>query len=180
MFVQTQKTPNPNSLKFLPGKMISNADSMEFFKKDIIDNRLIRNILSIDGVESLFLGLDFLSVNKNDNADWEDIKHIVISLINEFFDEGNQLIIDKNLNKINNQDYKEIEKKIIHVLETKVKPAVANDGGDIKFLNYKDGIVKVKLQGSCAGCPSSTITLKQGVQNLLKHYIPDVKQVEAE
>ena len=153
---------------------------MEFFKKDIIDNRLIRNILSIDGVESLFLGLDFLSVNKNDNADWEDIKHIVISLINEFFDEGNQLIIDKNLNKINNQDYKEIEKKIIHVLETKVKPAVANDGGDIKFLNYKDGIVKVKLQGSCAGCPSSTITLKQGVQNLLKHYIPDVKQVEAE
>ena len=180
MFVQTQKTPNPNSLKFLPGKMISNADSMEFFKKDIIDNRLIRNILSIDGVESMFLGLDFLSVNKNDNADWEDIKHIVISLINEFFDEGNQLIIDKNLNKINNQDYKEIEKKIIHVLETKVKPAVANDGGDIKFLNYKDGIVKVKLQGSCAGCPSSTITLKQGVQNLLKHYIPDVKQVEAE
>ena len=182
MFVQTQKTPNPNSLKFLPGKMISNVDSMEFFKKDIIDidNRLIRNILSIDGVESMFLGLDFLSVNKNDNADWEDIKHIVISLINEFFDEGNQLIIDKNLNKINNQDYKEIEKKIIHVLETKVKPAVANDGGDIKFLNYKDGIVKVKLQGSCAGCPSSTITLKQGVQNLLKHYIPDVKQVEAE
>ena len=180
MFVQTQKTPNPNSLKFLPGKIISNADSMEFFKKDIIDNRLIRNILSIDGVESMFLGSDFLSVNKNDNTDWEDIKHIVISLINEFFDEGNQLIIDKNLNKINNQDYKEIEKKIIHVLETKVKPAVANDGGDIKFLNYKDGIVKVKLQGSCAGCPSSTITLKQGVQNLLKHYIPDVKQVEAE
>ena len=180
MFVQTQKTPNPNSLKFLPGKIISNADSMEFFKKDIIDNRLIRNILSIDGVESMFLGSDFLSVNKNDNTDWEDIKHIVISLINEFFDEGNQLIIDKNLNKVNNQDYKDIEKKIIHVLETKVKPAVANDGGDIKFLNYKDGIVKVKLQGSCAGCPSSTITLKQGVQNLLKHYIPDVKQVEAE
>ena len=180
MFVQTQKTPNPNSLKFLPGKIISNADSMEFFKKDIIDNRLIRNILSIDGVESMFLGSDFLSVNKNDNTNWEYIKHIVISLINEFFDEGNKLIIDKNLNKINDKDYKEIEKKIIHVLETKVKPAVANDGGDIKFLNYKDGIVKVKLQGSCAGCPSSTITLKQGVQNLLKHYIPDVKQVEAE
>ena len=180
MFVQTQKTPNPNSLKFLPGKIISNADSMEFFKKDIIDNHLIRNILSIDGVESIFLGSDFLSVNKNDNTDWEDIKHIVISLINEFFDEGNQLIIDKNLSKISDNDYKDIEKKIIYILETKVKPAVANDGGDIKFLNYKDGIVKVKLQGSCSGCPSSTITLKQGVQNLLKHYIPDVKQVEAE
>ena len=180
MFVQTQKTPNPNSLKFLPGKVISNAESMEFSNKDIVDNHLITNILSINGVESMFLGSDFLSVNKNNNTDWEDIKHIVISLINEFFDEGNELIIDKNLNKINDTNYKDIEKKIIHVLETKVKPAVANDGGDIKFLNYKDGIVKVKLQGSCSGCPSSTITLKQGVQNLLKHYIPDVKQVEAD
>ena len=180
MFVQTQKTPNPNSLKFLPGKVISNAESMEFSNKDIVDNHLIKNILSINGVESMFLGSDFLSVNKNNNTDWEDIKHIVISLINEFFDEGNELIIDKNFNKTNDTKYKDIEKKIIHVLETKVKPAVANDGGDIKFLNYKDGIVKVKLQGSCSGCPSSTITLKQGVQNLLKHYIPDVKQVEAE
>ena len=180
MFIQTQKTPNPNSLKFLPGKIISNAESMEFAKKDIVENHLIKNILSIKGVESMFLGSDFLSVNKDNNTDWEDIKHIVISLINEFFGDGNQLIIDKNLNKINDKDYKEIEKKIIHVLETKVKPAVANDGGDIKFLNYKDGVVKVKLQGSCSGCPSSTITLKQGVQNLLKHYIPDVKQVEAE
>ena len=89
-------------------------------------------------------------------------------------------IVKSNLNKTNDTDYKDIEKKIIHILETKVKPAVANDGGDIKFLNYKDGIVKVKLQGSCSGCPSSTITLKQGVQNLLKHYIPDVKKVEAE
>ena len=180
MFVQTQKTPNPNSLKFLPGKVISNAESMEFSNKDIVDNHLIKNILSINGVESMFLGSDFLSVNKNNNTDWEDIKHIVISLINEFFDEGNELIIDKNVNKTNDTIYKDIEKRIIHVLETKVKPAVANDGGDIKFLNYKDGIVKVKLQGSCSGCPSSTITLKQGVQNLLKHYIPDVKQVEAE
>ena len=180
MFVQTQKTPNPNSLKFIPGKIISNTNSMEFSKKDIVENHLIKNILSINGVESIFLGSDFLSVNKNDNIDWEDIKHIVISLINEFFDEGNQLIIDKNIKKISDKDYKDIEKKIIHILETKVKPAVANDGGDIKFLNYKEGIVKVKLQGSCSGCPSSTITLKQGVQNLLKHYIPDVKQVEAE
>ena len=180
MFIQTQKTPNPNSLKFLPGKIISNTESIEFSNKDIIDNHLIRNILSVNGVESMFLGSDFLSINKNNNTDWEDIKHIVISLINEFFDEGNQLIIDKNLNRISDKDYKDIEKKIIHILETKVKPAVANDGGDIKFLNYKDGIVKVKLQGSCSGCPSSTITLKQGVQNLLKHYIPDIKHVEAE
>ena len=180
MFIQTQKTPNPNSLKFLPGRKISNIDSMEFSKKEDFDNPLIKNILQINGVESLFLGSDFLSVNKKNNIDWEDIKHIVISLINEFFEEGNQLIVDKNYNNKDIKDYKDIEKKIIHILESKVKPAVANDGGDIKFLNYQDGVVKVKLQGSCSGCPSSTITLKRGVQNLLQHYIPEIKQVEAD
>jgi len=179
MFVQTQKTPNPNSLKFLADRKISNIDSMEFSVKENSDNDLIRNILSVTGVESIFLGLDFLSVNKNENTEWEDIKHIVISLINEYFEENNQLIIDKNSHIKKDENYKDIEKKIITILETKVKPAVANDGGDIKFVNYKDGIVKVKLQGSCSGCPSSTITLKRGVQNLLKHYIPDIKQVEA-
>ena len=180
MFIQTQKTPNPNSLKFLPGRKISNIDSMEFSQKEDFDNPLIKSILQINGVESLFLGSDFLSVNKKNNIDWEDIKHIVISLINEFFEEGNQLIVDKNSNNKDIKDYKDIEKKIVHILESKVKPAVANDGGDIKFLNYKDGVVKVKLQGSCSGCPSSTITLKRGVQNLLQHYIPEIKQVEAD
>ena len=180
MFIQTQKTPNPNSLKFLPGRKISNIDSMEFSNKEDFDNPLIKSILQINGVESLFLGSDFLSVNKKNNIDWEDIKHIVISLINEFFEEGNQLIVDKNSNNKDIKDYKDIEKKIIHILESKVKPAVANDGGDIKFLNYQDGVVKVKLQGSCSGCPSSTITLKRGVQNLLQHYIPEIKQVEAD
>tara|TARA_B100000579_G_scaffold295066_1_gene245272 strand:+ start:2622 stop:3164 length:543 start_codon:yes stop_codon:yes gene_type:complete len=180
MFIQTQKTPNPNSLKFLPGRKISNIDSMEFSEKEDFDNPLIKSILQINGVESLFLGSDFLSVNKKNNIDWEDIKHIVISLINEFFEEGNQLIVDKNSNNKDIKDYKDIEKKIIHILESKVKPAVANDGGDIKFLNYQDGVVKVKLQGSCSGCPSSTITLKRGVQNLLQHYIPEIKQVEAD
>jgi len=180
MFVQTQNTPNPNSLKFLPGKKVSNVDSLEFINIDDTDNSLIKNILSINGVESIFLGSEFVTINKNDNIDWNDIKHIVISLINEFYEQGNDLIIDKNLDKNSNKDLKDIEKKIINILETKVKPAVANDGGDIKFLDYKDGVVKVKLQGSCSGCPSSTITLKRGVQNLLKHYIPDIKQVEAE
>ena len=180
MFIQTQNTPNPNSLKFLPGRKVSNVDSLEFINLDDTDNSLIKNILSINGVESIFLGSEFVTINKNDNIDWNDIKHIVISLINEFYEQGNDLIIDKNLDKNSNKDLKDIEKKIINILETKVKPAVANDGGDIKFLDYKDGVVKVKLQGSCSGCPSSTITLKRGVQNLLKHYIPDIKQVEAE
>ena len=179
MFVQTQKTPNPDSLKFLPGRKVSNAGSFEIKKKDDVNNILVKNILSVNGVESIFLGLDFISINKNKNIDWEDIKHIAISHINEFYEAGNEYVIDssKDLNEEN--DFDEIEQKIIHVLETKVKPAVANDGGDIKFLEFKNGIVKVKLQGSCSGCPSATITLKQGVQNLLKHYIPDVKQVEA-
>mgnify|MGYP001263971323 FL=1 len=180
MFIQTQNTPNPNSLKFLPGRKVSNVDSLEFINIEDTDNSLIKNILSINGVEGIFLGSEFLTVNKNENIDWNDIKHIVISLINEFYEQGNELIIDKNLDKNSDKVLKDVEKKIIHILETKVKPAVANDGGDIKFLDYKDGVVKVKLQGSCSGCPSSTITLKRGVQNLLKHYIPDIKQVEAE
>ncbi len=131
------------------------------------------------GVESIFLGDDFLSVNKNEKTNWEDIKHIVISLINEFYSDGKDLILGKIAKSDEKKDFKEVEKKIINILETKIKPAVARDGGDIKFVEFKEGIVKVQLQGSCSGCPSSTITLKRGVQNLLTHYIPDVKQVEA-
>ena len=179
MFVQTQNTPNPNSLKFIPGKKVSNSGSFEISDKEKVNNELVRNILSINGVTSIFLEEDFLSVNKLEKSEWEDIKHIVISFINEFYANGNEFIIDKNVQAKAQQNYTEIEKKIINILETKVKPAVARDGGDIKFEEFKNGIVKVKLQGSCSGCPSSTMTLKQGVQNLLCHYIPEVKQVEA-
>ncbi len=181
MFVQTQSTPNPNSLKFLPGKNVSNSGSYEITKKDNLNNELVRNILSINGVQGVFLGKDFISVNKNQNTDWEDIKHIVISLINEFYNSGNEYVIDKKINENNDKEENllEIEKQIIKILDTKIKPAVAKDGGDIKFKEFKNGIVKVQLQGSCSGCPSSTMTLKQGVQNLLCHYIPDVKEVIA-
>ena len=179
MFVQIQETPNPNSLKFIPGKKVSNIGSVELSKKEDTNNNLLKNILSINGVESIFLGDDFLSVNKNEKINWEDIKHIVISLINEFYFNGKDVVLDKISKNDEQKNYKEIEKQIIKVLETKIKPAVARDGGDIKFIEFKDGIVKVQLQGSCSGCPSSIITLKNGVQNLLTHYIPDVKQVEA-
>ena len=179
MFVQTQNTPNPNSLKFIPGKKVSNSGSFEISDKEKINNELVRNILSINGVTSIFLEEDFLSVNKLEKSVWADIKNIVISFINEFYANGNEFIIDKNVQAKAQQNYTEIEKKIIHILETKVKPAVARDGGDIKFEEFKNGIVKVKLQGSCSGCPSSTMTLKQGVQNLLCHYISDVKEVIA-
>ena len=179
MFVQTQKTPNPNSLKFLPGKKVSEDGPYEILNKDETNNNLIRNILSINGVTGIFLGEDFLSINKEEEADWENIKHIVISHINEYYSEGNKFVISKENNDSNNDNYNEIEKKIINILETKVRPAVARDGGDIKFKEFKDGKVKVELQGSCSGCPSSTLTLKQGVQNLLCHYVEEVKSVEA-
>ncbi len=177
MFVQTEITPNPNSLKFIPGKPVSNNGSFEIIKKEDANNELIRNILSINGVTGIFLGADFLSINKSDEIDWEDIKHIAISLINDFYSSGKEFIIDKSLDEKNNLEFAEIEKKIIKILDTKIRPAVAKDGGDIKFKEFKEGIVKIELQGSCSGCPSSTMTLKQGVQNLLCHYIPEVKEV---
>ena len=179
MFVQTEITPNPNALKFLPGKVVSNSGSFEVTNKENTDNSLIRSLLSINGVTGIFLGADFLSVNKEENRDWEDIKHIVISLINEHYSDGKQFVIDKNNKEDNETELAEIEKKIIKILETKIRPAVAKDGGDIKFKEFKDGVVKVELQGSCSGCPSSTMTLKQGVQNLLCHYLPEVKEVIA-
>ena len=179
MFVQTLKTPNPNSLKFIPGKLVSNNGSFEVNNKDEVNNDLIRNILSINGVTGIFLGEDFLSVNKKENANWEDVKHIVISLINEFYSDGKEFILDKKLDNKKQSNFDEIEKQIIKILDTKIKPAVARDGGDIKFKEFKNGVVTVQLQGSCSGCPSSTMTLKQGVQNLLCHYIPEVKEVLA-
>ena len=180
MFIQTQITPNPNSLKFLPGKTVSNSGSYEVTKKEDINNDLIRNILSINGVTGVFLGADFISVNKDKNINWEEIKHIVISLINEFYKSGKKFVIDKSINETPpEENLAEVEKQIIKILDTKIRPAVARDGGDIKFKEFKNGIVTVQLQGSCSGCPSSIMTLKQGVQNLLCHYIKDVKEVVA-
>ena len=178
MFVQTETTPNPNSLKFLPGKNVSNSGPYEITNKENIQNELVRNILSVNGVEGIFLGQDFISVNKNENINWEEIKHIVISLINDFYADGKEFVIGENT-KEEVSDLSEIEEKIVKILEQKIRPAVARDGGDIKFKEFKDGIVKVELHGSCSGCPSSTMTLKQGVQNLLCHYLPEVKEVVA-
>ena len=178
MFVQTEITPNPNSLKFLPGKNVSNKGSFEITQNDQTNNELVKNLLSINGVESIFLGKDFISINKYDDTSWDEIKHIVISLINDFYLNGKECVIENSLVE-NNENLKDIEKKIVKILDEKIRPAVAKDGGDIKFKEFKDGIVKVQLQGSCSGCPSSTMTLKQGVQNLLCHYLPEVKKVEA-
>ena len=178
MFVKIETTPNPNSLKFLPGKVVSNSGSFEITKKDDVKNELIRNLMSINGVEGIFLSRDFVSINKYDETSWDEIKHIVISLINDFYSGGKEFVIDKSPFEVD-ENLGEIEKKIVQILDQKIRPAVAKDGGDIKFKEFKDGVVMVQLQGSCSGCPSSTMTLKQGVQNLLCHYLPEVKEVVA-
>ena len=177
MFVQTLNTPNPNSLKFLPGEKVSLSGPVEFTDKNETSNELIRNILSINGVIGIFLSEDFLSVNKEEKKEWEEIKHIIISFINEYYSSGKKFIYENKSEKNNQENLDEIEMKIIKILETKIRPAVARDGGDIKFKEFKDGKVKVEMQGSCSGCPSSTLTLKRGVENLLKHYIPEVTEV---
>ena len=178
MFIQTETTPNPNSLKFLPGRVVSNGGSFEITKKDNIKNDLIKNLISVNGVEGIFLGKDFISINKYDEISWDEIKHIVISLINDFYSGGKDFVIDKSPFD-DEEELGEIEKKIVQILDQKIRPAIARDGGDIKFKEFKNGVVKVQLQGSCSGCPSSTMTLKQGVQNLLCHYLPEVKEVVA-
>ena len=179
MFIQTEKTPNPNSLKFLPEKKVSNDGSIEITDKKNSDNELVRNILSITGVKGIFLTEDFLSVNKEETKDWEELKHIIIAFINDYYSNGHEVVIDSKKKKDTKQNNSEIENQIEKILETKIRPAVERDGGDIKFVKFKNGTVTVQLQGSCSGCPSSTMTLKQGVQNLLSHYIPDVKEVIA-
>ena len=182
MYVQTEETPNPNTLKFLPGKTVSEVGSIEFTAVKQTENRLIKDILSMKEVNMVFLGSDFITVKKTDQILWEEIKAKIISLINEYYLENKDSILDKNYLKQKTNDEEpsdEVVKKIINVLDEKVKPAVARDGGNIKFKSFENGLVTVELQGSCSGCPSSMATLKQGVQNLLCHYVPEVKRVEA-
>ena len=134
--------------------------------------------MSVNGVEGIFLGKDFISINKYDDVSWEEIKHIIISLINDFYQSGKESVIEKNLNE-EDKNLDAIEEKIVKILNQKIRPAVAKDGGDIKFKSFNNGVVQVELQGACSGCPSSLMTLKQGVQNLLKHYVKEVNSVEA-
>ena len=182
MYVQTEETPNPNTLKFLPGKTVSEVGSFEFTAKKQTENRLIKDILSMKEVNMVFLGSDFITVKKTDQILWEEIKPKIISLINEYYLKDNVSILDKNYVKQKSNDKEptdEVVKKIISILDEKIRPAVARDGGNIKFKSFDNGLVTVELQGSCSGCPSSMATLKQGVQNLLCHYVSEVKRVEA-
>ena len=182
MIIDTEYTPNPDTLKFLPGKKVSDVGPLEFQKgeKDI-KVPLANKILSLKGTTMVFFGEDFITVKKEKNLNWKDLKHGIISEINHYYSQGNDVVIKKDLNESKSQPNKsnEVINKINELLDTKIRPAVAKDGGDIKFKSFKDGIVTVELKGSCSGCPSSVMTLKRGVHNLLCHYIPEVKSVEA-
>ena len=190
MMVDTEHTPNPDTLKFLPGKKVSEVGPIEFLKNDkSIKVSLANKILSLEGTVMVFFGEDFITVKKEKDLNWDDLKHSIISEINDYYSKGNEVVVGKDLKlaKIlseSTSDSKsvqsnEIINKINEVLDSKIRPAVARDGGDITFKDFKDGVVTVELKGSCSGCPSSIMTLKQGVQNLLCHYIPEVKKVEA-
>jgi Fe-S cluster biogenesis protein NfuA len=180
--IHTETTPNPNSLKFLTEKTISAIGTEEFLKEksNEVDNHFIKELLNFKGVELVLLSEKFLSVKKTDEVTWNELKPMVVSHLNDYFEKNSEPILNKNQNTPKNEDNKdETVNKIIEVLDTKIRPAVARDGGDIKFKSFENGVVKVQLQGSCSGCPSSLMTLKQGVQNLLKHYVKEVNSVEA-
>ena len=190
MMIETEYTPNPDTLKFLPGKKVSEVGNLEFQKTDKdIKVPLAKKLLLLDGTVMVFFGKDFITVKKEKKLKWEDLKHGIISEINDYYSKGNNVVVSKDskLEKILNKSKSssepiqsnEIIDKINEVLDSKIRPAVARDGGDITFKSFTDGIVKVELKGSCSGCPSSIMTLKQGVQNLMCHYIPEVKSVEA-
>ena len=190
MIVETEHTPNPNTLKFLPGKKVSEVGPIEFLKNDkSIKVSLANKILSLEGTVMVFFGKDFITVKKEEDLNWKDLKHSIISEINDYYSKGNNVVVGKDLKlaKILSKSVSDSESiqsnkiidKINEILDSKIRPAVARDGGDITFKSFKDGIVTVELKGSCSGCPSSIMTLKQGVQNLLCHYIPEIKSVEA-
>jgi NFU1 iron-sulfur cluster scaffold homolog, mitochondrial len=180
--IQTEPTPNPNSLKFISEKTISVIGTEEFQKSKIneISNLFIKELLEFNGVELILLSKNFISVKKTEEMSWNELKPMVISHINDYFEKNDEPILkDDQMQPDKANSGNEIIGKIIEVLDTKVRPAVARDGGDIKFKSFENGVVKVELQGSCSGCPSSLMTLKQGVQNLLKHYVKEVNSVEA-
>ena len=181
--IQTETTPNPNALKFISDNKFSEIGAKEFQKKDITPetNNLIRNLLGFEGVELVLVSDNFISVKKFENANWDSLRPSIISEINDHLEKDKKPIFVKNIKHSTKpkEESNLIVEEIKKVLDSKIRPAVAKDGGDIKFISFQDGTVKVELRGSCSGCPSSIVTLKNGVQNLLRHYIKEVKNVEA-
>ncbi len=182
MFIQTEDTPNPETLKFIPGTIVLKTGTADFSNKEIASNSpLASRLFEIEGVSRVFLATDFISVTKDPQLDWNNLKPSILTGIMEHFSTGLPAINEtenKNFESNNNED-SETVKQIKDLLETRVRPAVAMDGGDITFCSFESGVVTLQMKGACAGCPSSTATLKMGIENMLRHYIPEVTEVRA-
>lgn len=180
MFIQTESTPNPQTLKFLPGQPVLESGTRFYTSEKMAEESpLALNLFRVPGVNAIFLGSDFVTVTKDDTYDWSLLKPDLLTIIMDFFVAGHPVVhMRKKAETTDNEEDSEIVAEIKELLETRVRPAVAMDGGDIIFHSFKDGIVHLELHGACAGCPSSTMTLKQGIENMLKHYVPEVIAVE--
>jgi Fe-S cluster biogenesis protein NfuA len=182
MFIRTEETPNPATLKFIPDdKIVLEKDTAEFKnqKQAALKSPLALQLFEISGIEAIFFGRDFITITKSENTDWSKIKSEILATIMDFFVTGKPVMFEsKEVADEKNEEDSEIVKQIKELIEVKVRPAVAMDGGDIIFHSFVDGVVYLILKGSCSGCPSSTVTLKNGIENMLKHYIPEVESVE--
>ncbi|SMX31208.1 NifU family protein [Actibacterium lipolyticum] len=181
MFIQTESTPNPATLKFLPGQSVLDAGTADFPTADAAGNSpLATRIFAVEGVTGVFFGNDFVTVTKNDAVAWEHIKPAILGAIMEHFQSGQPVMMGEAADA-GHADHdgpdSDIVEQIKQLLDTRVRPAVAQDGGDITFHGFERGVVYLHMQGACAGCPSSTLTLKMGIENLLRHYIPEVLEV---
>jgi Fe-S cluster biogenesis protein NfuA len=181
MFIQTEQTPNPATLKFLPGRDVMAAGTADFPAPETAGRSPLASALfGVEGVRGVFFGGDFVTVTKADDRDWQLLKPAILAVIMEHFTSGQPLFAAGAAGEAETEgDEGEIVAQIKELLETRVRPAVAQDGGDIVFRSFEDGVVFLHLQGSCSGCPSSTATLKAGIENLLRHYIPEVREVRA-
>ena len=181
MFILTEDTPNPLTIKFLPGKKVMETGTADFKNNELAANSpLASRLFEVDGVDGVFLGSDFISVTKKKEEEWFSLKPSILGKIMEHYASGDVVLkLNQNEKPVSEIEDSDTVQQIKKLLETRVRPAVAMDGGDIQFESFEDGIVTVELQGSCSGCPSSIMTLKQGVQNLLCHYVQEVKSVEA-
>lgn len=181
MFIQTEETPNPATLKFLPGQTVLGTGTANFSDRDNIDSSpLAKKLFDVEGVVGVFLGSDFITITKKEDFLWEHIKPALLGTIMDFLQSGEEILNNDpgdSSHEIHEGPDGEIIKKITDLLDTRVRPAVAQDGGDITFQSFQEGIVYLHMQGACAGCPSSTMTLKMGIENLLRHYIPEVTEV---
>ena len=182
MFIQTETTPNPASLKFLPGRVVMEKGTADFRSAEETKNfSLAQNLFKIEGVEGVFFGSDFISITKNKSMDWQVLKPSILGAITDYYELGAPVMNKEESSKEDTTNAKDsdIVVQIKELLDSRVRPAVAQDGGDIAFSDYKDGIVYLRMQGACSGCPSSTATLKAGIENMLKHYLPEVQAVES-